>query len=660
MSRDIIRSVIWIFSCNGLFVLYYTVLRLENLIWNRVAFKQFGWPDIARAFLYGPRFDIAAVFTLSAIPALLALCPVPQQMRRRCQMLVAAIFFGLQMPFIVLNTVDMELINFVGRRATKDTLALVREVQGIFLSIVLSYWQGWIVNIVLLSSLFMAFLWLTRRRTRTEDFAGHPVRIVAGSGGWRSVLGKLGRAAGLGALVILLYAVAIRGGLQSKPITIAHAIIFPAHELNNLILNSSFTVLQSFQETAITALDYFRDRTEMISLLNGRIPGSSAQWTQDRRRRQNVVVLIMESFGQEYMGTINHVQGFTPFLDSLAARGLFFSNNYANGRRSIEAMPSILMGLPTLMSQSLISSQYANVRIDALGKTLGRRGYRTAFFHGGHNGTMYFDKFAKLAGFQEYYGFDEYPAAKQDDDGNWGVYDDPFLQFLKQVVSQYKEPFFVSFFSLTSHHPYPVPAAFKDRFPKGSLDIFESLGYADYALQHFFAEAEKQDWYKDTLFIITADHTHKPYLPEYANEAGRYRVPLIFFHPNIVWPPVDTSQVTQHLDIVHSVLDFLGIEEDASLYFGRSVFKSGERYATLFTGQDYFLLDREWNLRLRMPDHWALSESVKDPAFRIPRHKRREREKILRLRLLATLQYFQNGLLENNLLIPIADPGRRE
>jgi len=655
MGSDVIRSVIWIFSCNGLFVLYYTAMRFEYLVWNRAALKPFPWSDIARALLYGPRFDIAAVFTLSAIPVLLALCPVPPRLRRRKSIIVAAIFFALQLPFVVLNTVDMELMNFVGRRATRDTLQLAREIPGKFLSFVASYWQLWMVNIVLLSGLFMAFLWLTRRSIRAEGSGANPVRNATSRSGWRGVLVGVGRAAGLVILVLVTYVVAIRGGIQAKPLTFAHATIFPAPELNNLILNSSFTVVQSFQTAAIGRLEYFRDRSELIPLLNARLPGTSPGFGDGRRRKQNVVVLIMESFGQEYMGAVNGTQGFTPFLDSLAARGLFFSNTYANGRRTIEAMPSILAGLPTLMIEPFLSSQYTNVRINALGAVLGREGYLTAYFHGGHNGTMFFDQFAKMAGFQEYFGFNEYPAAKQDDDGNWGIYDDPFLQFLKQKVSQFKEPFFVSYFSLTSHHPYPVPQAFKGRFPKGSLEIFESLGYADYALQHFFAEAQQQDWYQNTLFVITADHTHKPYGSRYVNDVGRYRVPLIFFHPGLALPAVDTSQVTQHADIAPSILDFLGIAGGESLGFGRSVFKSGERYATLFTGQDYYLLDREWGLRFRLPNEWQVYDSAKDPFLQAPLGEWPPRADILRSRLLATLQYYQNGLLDNSLLIPASE-----
>ena len=219
-----------------------------------------------------------------------------------------------------------------------------------------------------------------------------------------------------------------------------------------------------------------------------------------------------------------------------------------------------------------------------------------------------------------------------------------------------KEPFLAAFYSLTSHHPYPVPAAFRGRYPQGPLEILESIGYADDALAHFFAEAQQQPWYRDTLFVITGDHTEKPLLPSFDNEIGRYRVPLIFFHPAQAWPQVDTAQPTQHADVVASILDFLGIDDGESLQFGRSVFRSGERYVALYNTVDYFLLDRAWSLRFHPPKEWLLYDGVRDPALRKPLRKWPREAKALRSRLLATLQYFNNGLIEDRLLLPTPAP----
>jgi len=153
MSGDVLRTLTWVFCGNGLFLLAYTALRVEHLVWNRATLWQFAGSDIARAFPHGLRFDASAVFTLSALPLLLALAPVPARMRRRRRLLAAAVFFGLQAPFIALNVVDLELAHFVGHRATRDTLLLAREVQGKFLAFFLPYLKLWVANTALLACL---------------------------------------------------------------------------------------------------------------------------------------------------------------------------------------------------------------------------------------------------------------------------------------------------------------------------------------------------------------------------------------------------------------------------------------------------------------------------------------------------------------------------
>ena len=185
----------------------------------------------------------------------------------------------------------------------------------------------------------------------------------------------------------------------------------------------------------------------------------------------------------------------TPFLDSL---GCFFKYNLANGRRSIDAMPSIFAGIPAWMPCPLLL--YQGNKLSPIPKLFADIGYETAFFHGGENGTMFFDVMADMFGFKHYFGSQEYPD-KADHDGHWGIYDEPFLQFTVDKLREMDKPFFAGIFTLSSHQPYSIPAQYEDHFKKGSLDIHESIQCLKTALP-----AAKES-YEDTLFIITADYT---------------------------------------------------------------------------------------------------------------------------------------------------------
>jgi phosphoglycerol transferase MdoB-like AlkP superfamily enzyme len=351
------------------------------------------------------------------------------------------------------------------------------------------------------------------------------------------------------------------------------------------------------------------------------------------------------------MGEVNGRKGYTPFLDSLAKRSLFFKNGFANARRSIEGVAAVMAGIPALMSEPFISSHFASNYFVGLGSMLSAHDYATSFFHGGNNGTMYFDSFAKSAGLNNYYGAVEY-SNPEDNDGTWGIFDEPFLQFMKTRLDDSPQPFLASVFTLSSHNPYKVPAKYENRFPKGPIDILESVGYADYALLRFFQEAEKQPWYNQTLFVITADHTGLTYLPESDNELSRFRVPVLFFHPKYEWPKeIDRDQIVQQIDIMPSVMDFLGYENKEMNYLSRSVFIPGERTATMYLDGRYFLAAKDhfidWSVGAE-PKMFALS----DPAEKFPLTEPVERKHELEQRLKASIQYFNQGMWDNRLYYP--------
>jgi len=269
---------------------------------------------------------------------------------------------------------------------------------------------------------------------------------------------------------------------------------------------------------------------------------------------------------------------FTPFLNDLSKKGLLFTNNYANARRSIEGISSILAGLPSLMADSYLNSPYFNNELRGIGTYFKKLNYETLFFHGGLPGTMFFDQFTRKAGFDKYFSSADHPNP-QDTDGFWGIFDEPYLQFALTEMDKVQKPFITGIFTLSSHHPYTLPEKYKTTLPEGKIPILKTMAYTDNALRLFFEEASKKPWYKNTLFIITGDHTSLPYTEEFNNTLGRFRVPLIFFHPGISeWPKVSTKKLTQHVDILPTLLDMFRIEDSGKSLFGKSVFNSKPVY----------------------------------------------------------------------------------
>jgi phosphoglycerol transferase MdoB-like AlkP superfamily enzyme len=210
-----------------------------------------------------------------------------------------------------------------------------------------------------------------------------------------------------------------------------------------------------------------------------------------------------------------------------------------------------------MLIEPYIVTPYSTNAISSLAACLRNEGYTTAFFHGAPNGSMGFQAYARSAGFEHYYGMDEYDGTDAFD-GTWAIWDEEFLQYYARTMSQMQQPFMTAVFTASSHHPFRVPKHYENVFPKGKQPIHQCIGYTDHALREFFAYAKQQDWYENTLFVLTSDHTNQVTLPEYATAKGIYEVPIAFYSPQWNGGEIRTEAAVSQTDIMPSVLAYLG------------------------------------------------------------------------------------------------------
>jgi phosphoglycerol transferase MdoB-like AlkP superfamily enzyme len=312
-------------------------------------------------------------------------------------------------------------------------------------------------------------------------------------------------------------------------------------------------------------------------------------------------------------------------------------------------MPSILASIPSLETPYTIS-HYANNQINGMPSLLKKKGYYSAFFHGAPNGSMGFDSFARLAGFDDYFGLDQYPE-KTDFDGVWGVWDEPFFQFFASKLNGFKQPFLASIFSVSSHHPFEVPAKYKGKFKKGPAPIVEVVGYTDFSLREFFESISSQPWFNNTLFVITADHTNESVHKEYQNDFGAFCVPVIFYKPGSDLKGIK-KRIAQQVDIMPSVLSFLGYDEDF-IAFGNNLFDdASQSFAFNTSGNTYHLY---------MDDHILAMTDLKPVAMFNYKNdiflennivdKEPEIRQKMEDKLKAIIQTYNSRLIDNNLTV---------
>ena len=379
-------------------------------------------------------------------------------------------------------------------------------------------------------------------------------------------------------IAIPLSIAGIRGGFTTavRPITISNANQYAQRPTDAaLVLNTPFSLIRTIGKNVFTVPTYFESQEQMEALFNPiHVPADSILSSQEERDtcviRKNVAILIVESFGREYIGALNkdlegrRYKGYTPYTDSLINKSITFRYSFCNGRKSIDGMPSILSSIPMFVEPFFLTPASMN-DYTGLAGILSAEGYETAFFHGAQNGSMGFQAFAQKTGFQKYYGRTEYEAAHGTDDfdGTWAIWDEPFMQFYAEEMSKMKQPFMTALFTASSHHPFVIPEKYNKEFPEGSLPIQKCIRYTDMAIGKFFETAARQPWFENTIFVITSDHTNQSDHAEYQTDLGGFCSPIIIYDPSATGGMQD--KIAQQIDILPTILGMLGY---AKTYFG--------------------------------------------------------------------------------------------
>ncbi|WP_447769489.1 LTA synthase family protein [Sphingobacterium faecium] len=524
-------------------LLIYAFLRFGFYWFNYSLFPNISADQLLYMFWGGVKFDIVALLYLNVLYLLMQIIPAPFKYSTVYQNIAKKIFIITNSIGIALNLVDFAYYPFTLKRTTGtvfDQFSHEQNLGSLALDFCLDYWYLIVLLVVLIYILVKIYdlVYIVRPLSFKWDAYGIQSACFL--------------------LAIFLFIGGVRGGWahSTRPITLSNAGDYVTNpEEMNIVLNTPFSLMKTLKAVNLKPIHTYTDQ-ELTALYNPiHYPQGKASF-----RKMNVVFLILESFAKEHFGELNKdiqdgkYKGYTPFLDSLIRQGYTFEHTYANGRKSIDALPAVITGIPSI-GEPFVLSVYSGNKTTSIAKLLGDEGYETAFFHGAPNGSMGFSAYMKLAGIQHYYGKNEYNN-DADFDGIWGIWDEPFMQYMAKEINTFKQPFFASFFSLSSHHPFKVPAKYEGVFPKGPLPVQEPIGYTDNALRQFFKTAATMPWYRNTLFVICADHATVSALPEYQTAANSFAIPIILYTPGGELKG-RSDKLAQQIDIMPTVLNYL-------------------------------------------------------------------------------------------------------
>ena len=546
-----ILAVLW-----NLLLVYvvYQVARLTYYLEN-TDYLSYSW-DI---FQGGLLFDTSAILYTNALYVVMMLFPWYRKENHTYHQVCKWLFIVVNGLAFSINLADAVYFQYTMRRTTTTVFQEFSNEGNLGSIIGVEFLRHW--YFVLLFLVVIVVLWVL--------YAMPKLHFQKIQQKWRYAIVCL-----LSLLLFTPFCIAgMRGGFTRavRPITISNANQYTTRPINAaLVLNTPFSLIRTIGKSVFVVPKYFDSEEEMARIytpVHTIVPIDTIVPIE----KKNVVILIVESFGREYIGALNKTlensqyKGYTPYVDALIGKSTTFRYSYCNGRKSIDGMPSVLSSIPMFVEPFILTPSSMNDYTGIAG-ILAAEGYETAFFHGAQNGSMGFQAFAQKTGFQRYFGRTEYEAAKGTDDfdGNWAIWDEPFLQFYAEQMSQMKEPFMTAVFTASSHHPYHIPEKYKEVYPEEGIIMHKCVRYTDMAIGKFFETASRQPWFKNTIFVMTSDHTNMTDHAEYQTDLGGFCSPIIIFDPS---NPVGEMQdkIAQQIDILPTVLGKLGYSKP---YFG--------------------------------------------------------------------------------------------
>lgn len=535
----------------------YLIARVAFLLENFSYFSEgLSFSQVGEWFWGGYIFDRSAITYTNSLYIVMMLFPLWIKERRGYHLLCKWVFVVVNTLTLVINLCDAVYFPYTLRRTTTSVFREFSNENNLLDVFWGELWGHWYLLLLAIAVVWLMWKLYLMPRTHHTYYA------------------TLGSRIGFGVVqLLLLLAItplaigACRGGLESgiRPITVNNANQYVSRPTEcAIVLNTPFALIRTIGKDVFEVPPYFDnlEATERVfSPIHRPVPTHPFQ-------KKNVVVLIVESFGREYIGALNkdlengNYKGYTPHVDKIIQQSATYQYSYCNGRKSIDGMPSVLCGIPMFKEPFVLSPASMN-NYTSMAGLLSKEGYHTAFFHGANRGSMGFMAFANKVGFQQYFGRQDYAADKRfggdaDFDGHWGIWDEPFLQYWATKIGELKEPFMTACFTVTSHTPYVIPDQYKKVYPEEGIVIHKCIRYTDMAIGKFFETAKKQPWYKNTIFVLTSDHTNLSDHQQYQTDIGGFCSPIVIFDPSGEVKSGIYPGIAQQIDILPTVLSILG------------------------------------------------------------------------------------------------------
>ena len=406
--------------------------------------------------------------------------------------------------------------------------------------------------------------------------------------------------------------VVMRGGVKPIPISQSESYFSKYDIVNDISVNTAWNLMYNvLKHSKISSTNIFismdmdvakqitidlhsvkKDTT--ISILNNSKP--------------NIVFLIMESWSADMIASLGGKKGASNSFDRIAKEGLLFTKCYSSGNRSQQGLASILGGFPALPITTLTSSPEKMRQTETMTTRFNDNGYFTGFYYGSS---------LNYGNIKAYLIHNRFQEIEEESDmdysmpkGQMGVHDGYMFNYLIEKIDEINKPFFVNFFSMSSHSPYDQPMGKRIDWNDSEDDFHNSFYYSDSCLGDFMENAKTKDWYNNTLFVIVADHSHQTYTHQSVTEAGYRHIPMLLVGGALKeeYRNKHYDKICSQTDITKTILNQLDFNSEA-FFWSKDLFNSySPEFAYFEINQGYGLVNPDGYM---VYDHFA-SEYVEN------------------------------------------------
>ncbi len=570
-------------------------------------------PNYGQLFLIGLRFDLILMSYIAFLPAVL-LSLLPDSVLKFFKKFFNFYFIFFLFLFLLMELSTLDFIHQYDTRPNRlflDYLIYPKEVVGTLLK---SYLPSLIITTILLGiALFFAFK--HGKKIFYPFDSTYKTKLL------------------LFPLVAFFLFFGARGSLTSKrPINASNAIFCSDQMTNSLGLNSLYTVAfaaysiknegdvkkygKMDELEAYTRVKKYMDVTEFIP---GEVPFLHLQKPDAPQPKYNVVIFLQESLGAEYVGCLNGLP-LTPELDKLAKEGLLFTNLYCTGTRSVRGIEQVTAGFLPNPSESIVKLGGSQQGFFTLADAFGRQNYDTSFIYGGMANFDNMASFFNGNGFKNIIDETDFDkdGKKYAMKGTWGYSDEDLAVKANEYYKNLgNKPFFSLMFSTSNHEPFEFPDGRIDLYEQPKNTVNNAMKYADFSIGKFFELAKKEAYFKNTIFVVIADHNTRTYGKNLV-PVNKFHIPALIIAPNVE-KGITYDNLASQMDIPSTVLALSGITTKTPMP-GRNLLKlpKGTKGRTIMLFHETYAFRVEDDIVILNPNAKPLQFKVKSDTELIP------------------------------------------